>query len=82
MKHFQSPVLLRALGDETRALDEYLGLGLLTQEEAQERLSEWQLFYPAGWNRVVALVSARRHKLFRWKSATCSPGIYREPQND
>jgi hypothetical protein len=62
MRHLQSPVLLRALGDETRALDEYLGLGLLTQEEAQERLSEWQLFYPSGWGRITALVNARRHQ--------------------
>ena len=60
MKHLQMPVYVRALGDEVRALDRYLGLGLITQEEAQERLAEWQLFYPPGFHRIDALVDARR----------------------
>jgi hypothetical protein len=60
MKHLQMPVYVRALGDEVRALDRYIGLGLITQEEAQERLGEWQLFYPPGFHRIDALVDARR----------------------
>lgn len=60
IRYLQLPVYIRALGDEVRVLDRYLGLGLLTQEEAQERLSEWQLFYPPGFHRVDALVGARR----------------------
>jgi hypothetical protein len=56
------PVLLRALGDEVRALKDYVAQGLLTQEEAIERITDWELFYPPGWWDVVVLADARRHK--------------------
>lgn len=61
-QHLQTPVYVRALGDEVRALNDYVGRGLLTQEEAQERLAEWELFYPAGWHRITSLVDARQPK--------------------
>ena len=53
------PVALRALGDEVRALKKFVSLGLLTQDEASERLDDWQLSYPPGWFDVEALVSRR-----------------------
>lgn len=62
MKYLQNPVYLQALGDEVRELNEYLKLGLITQEEAQERLGEWGLRYPPRWHRIVELVDARRHQ--------------------
>ena len=55
IKHLQVPVYVRALGDEMRALDRYVGLGLITQEEAQERLAEWEIFYPPGFHRIDEL---------------------------
>ena len=56
------PVPLRALGDEVRALKDYCARGLITQEEADERLADWQLFYPPGWYDIVILVDARRYQ--------------------
>jgi hypothetical protein len=58
----QRPVCLQVLGDEVRDLEKYLGLGVLTQEEAQERVAKWELFYPPGWHRIVELVASRRHQ--------------------
>jgi hypothetical protein len=56
------PVLLRALGDEVRALKDYCAQGLLTPEEAQERIDHWGLRYPAGWSDIAILVEARREQ--------------------
>jgi hypothetical protein len=54
------PVPLRALGDEVRALKDYCACGLLTPEEAQERIDDWGLSYPPGWCDIEILVDARR----------------------
>jgi hypothetical protein len=59
MSELVLPVALRALGDEVRALKRYVSLGLLTQDEASERLDDWQLSYPPGWFDVEALISIR-----------------------
>jgi hypothetical protein len=53
------PAALQALGDEIRALRDYLARGLLTAEEAQERIDDWQIFYPPGWSDIAALVDLR-----------------------
>ena len=62
MSNLALPVLLRALGDEVRALKDYVAQGLLTPEEAAERIADWELFYPPGWHDIVILVDARRHQ--------------------
>jgi hypothetical protein len=54
------PVPLRALGDEVRTLQKYFDLGLITQEEADERLADWELFYPPGFWDIETLADARR----------------------
>jgi hypothetical protein len=54
-------VPLRILGDEVRALKNYCAHGLVTQEEAAERLADWELFYPPGWADIEELVSARKY---------------------
>jgi hypothetical protein len=59
MSELVLPVALRALGDEVRALKQFVSQGLLTQEEASERLDDWQLSYPPGWFDVEALISIR-----------------------
>ena len=56
------PDLLRALGDEVRALQGYYAHDLITQEEADERLAELQLFYPPGWYEIETLVDTRHHQ--------------------
>ena len=56
------PVPVRALGVEVRALKDYVAQGLLTEDEAQERLADWEIFYPPGWHRVELLADARRHQ--------------------
>ena len=56
------PILLRALGDEVRALKDYYARDLITQEEADERLAEWKLFYPPGWYEIESLSDTRRHQ--------------------
>lgn len=57
------PVPLRALGEEVRALNKFMEQGLITQEEASERIEDWQLFYPPGWHDIEMLVYARRQPL-------------------
>jgi hypothetical protein len=54
------PVDLLALGDEIRALKDYCARGLLTPEEAQERIDDWQISYPPGWSDIAELVHLRR----------------------
>jgi hypothetical protein len=55
------PVPLRALGDEVRKLREYHARGLITQEEADERLADWGLNdYPPGWADIKSLADLRR----------------------
>ena len=55
------PVPLRALGDEVRQLKEYHARGLITQEEADERLADWGLNnYPSGWTDIEVLADLRR----------------------
>jgi hypothetical protein len=56
------PVPLRILGDEIRALKDYCARGLITPEEASERIEDWELFYPSGWHDIETLVDARRHQ--------------------
>jgi len=58
------PIVLRAFGDEARALQDYFDRGLITQEEADERLADWDLFYPPGFWDIEALASARRQQQF------------------
>jgi hypothetical protein len=57
------PVPLRILGDEIRALKDYCARGLITPEEASERIDDWELFYPPGWSDIETLVDARREPL-------------------
>jgi hypothetical protein len=54
------PVQVRALGDEIRALRDYCARGLLTLEEANERIEDWGLSYPPGWSDIEILVDNRR----------------------
>jgi hypothetical protein len=54
------PVALRALGDEIRALEGYFAHGLVTQEEADERIGHWGLQYPPGWYLIEILIDGRR----------------------
>jgi hypothetical protein len=58
------PIVLRALGDEVRALQDYFDRGLITQEEADERLADWDLFYPPGFWDIEVLASVRRQQQF------------------
>jgi hypothetical protein len=53
------PVDLLALGDEIRALKDYCARGLVTPEEAQERIDDWQISYPPGWSDIAELVHLR-----------------------
>jgi hypothetical protein len=59
-KNIKLPAPLQALGDEIRALKDYLARGLVTPEEAQERIDDWQIFYPPGWSDIAELVDLRR----------------------
>jgi hypothetical protein len=54
------PVQLRALGNEVRRLQDYFARGLITQEEANERLADWGLNYPPGWYDIEILADLRR----------------------
>jgi hypothetical protein len=54
------PVYLMALGNEVRRLQDYHARGLITQSEADERLSQWELFYPIGWVEIEKLAGLRR----------------------
>jgi hypothetical protein len=54
------PVYLHALGNEVRRLQDYHARGLITQEEADERLADWELFYPPGWVDIEKLADLRR----------------------
>ena len=54
------PVYLQALGNEVRRLQDYFARGLITQEEADERLSQWELLYPLGWVEIEKLADLRR----------------------
>jgi hypothetical protein len=54
------PVPLRILGDEIRALKDFCARGLITPEEASERIDDWELFYPPGWHDIEILADARR----------------------
>ena len=54
------PVPLRALGNEVRRLQDYYARGLITQEEADERLADWDLMYPPGWANIEVLADLRR----------------------
>lgn len=62
MSDLTLPVPLRILGDEVRALKDYCARGLVTPEEAAERLADWELLYPPGWYDIVMLVNARRQQ--------------------
>jgi hypothetical protein len=57
---FRLPVELLALGDEIRALKDYCARGLLTPQEAQERIDDWQISYPPGWSDIAEIVHLRR----------------------
>jgi hypothetical protein len=72
MSKLNLPVPLRALGDEVRALQKYFDRGLITQEEADERLADWELFYPPGFWDIEMLVDARRHP------SLSTPSLYSE----
>jgi hypothetical protein len=55
------PVQLRALGNEVRRLQDYFARGLISQEEADERLADWGLNnYPPGWVGIEILADLRR----------------------
>jgi hypothetical protein len=54
------PVCLQALGNEVRRLQDYFARGLITQEEADERLADWELMYPQGWVEIEKLADLRR----------------------
>jgi hypothetical protein len=54
------PVQLQALGNEVRRLQDYFARGLITQEEANERLADWDLMYPPGWVDIEILADLRR----------------------
>jgi hypothetical protein len=55
------PVPLRALGDEIRKMQDYFARGLITQEEADERMADWGLdVYPPGWWDIEILADLRR----------------------
>jgi hypothetical protein len=54
------PVYLQALGNEVRRLQDYFACGLITQEEADERLADWELMYPQGWVEIEKLADLRR----------------------
>jgi hypothetical protein len=58
-KNIKIPPALQALGDEIRALKNYCARGLLTPEEAQQRIDDWQISYPPGWSDIAALVDSR-----------------------
>ena len=60
VSELQLPVPLRALSDEIRALKDYVSRGLITTDEAQERIVDWQITYPPGWHDIAALVDARK----------------------
>jgi hypothetical protein len=60
MSNLALPIPLRVLSDEIRALRDYCARGLVTPEEAAERIADWEIFYPAGWHDIETLVSARR----------------------
>lgn len=62
MSELVLPVPLRALGDEVRALKDFCARGLITADEAAERLADWELFYPPGWHDIEILVDARKHQ--------------------
>jgi hypothetical protein len=49
------PPVLQALRDEIRTLDRYVRQGLLSQDEAQCRLSEWDIRYVPGMYRYDRL---------------------------
>ena len=68
-RSLELPVPLRILGDEIRALKDYCARGLITPEEASERIEDWELFYPAGWHDIEILVDARRHRVSRFAEA-------------
>ena len=53
------PVQLQALGNEVRRLQDYFARGLITQEEANERLADWDLMYPPGWVDIEILSDLR-----------------------
>jgi hypothetical protein len=54
------PVHLQALGNEVRRLQDLFARGLISQEEADERLADWELFYPPGWSDIEQLADLRR----------------------
>jgi hypothetical protein len=64
MSKLKLPIVLRALGDEVRILQDYFARGLITQAEADQRLADWDLFYPPGFWNVELLADARRPPLF------------------
>ena len=54
------PVYLQVLGNEVRRLQDYFARGLITQQEAEERLAAWKLKYPLGWVEIEKLADLRR----------------------
>ena len=57
------PIVLRALGDEVRLLQDYFARGPITQAEADQRLAAWDLFYPPRFWDIELLADARKHAL-------------------